>query len=163
MIYLALDNDAEGEAAAEEIANRLGRHRCRRVILPRKDLNECRQAGISAEEIRRCFETARSLDPPELLRAGSFADTVVNLFWPTDGQEPGYRLPWRKAGDRVVFRSGELTLWTGATGMGKTRIVQKFLRDNRARFDKKLGRTRLRSFPCRCRPSPTSGTSTKKF
>jgi hypothetical protein len=31
----------------------------------------------------------------------------------------------------------------GSTGMGKTRIVQKVLRDNRARFDKKLGRTRL--------------------
>src|SRR5262249_48631484 len=51
-IYLALDNDAEGEAAAEEIANRLSRHRCRRVILPRKDLNECRQAGISSDRAR---------------------------------------------------------------------------------------------------------------
>jgi twinkle protein len=127
MIYLALDNDAEGEAAAEEIANRLGRHRCRRVILPRKDLNECRQAGVGSEEIRRCFETARSLDPPELLRAGAFADAVVNLFWPTNGQEPGYRLPWRKAGDRVVFRPGELTLWTGATGMGKSQALSNAL------------------------------------
>jgi hypothetical protein len=31
----------------------------------------------------------------------------------------------------------------GSTGMDKTRIIQKFLRDNRAHFDKKLGRTRL--------------------
>jgi hypothetical protein len=31
----------------------------------------------------------------------------------------------------------------GGTGMGKTRIVQKFLRDHRAYFDQKLGRTRL--------------------
>jgi hypothetical protein len=31
----------------------------------------------------------------------------------------------------------------GSTGMGKTRIVQKFLRENRAHFDNKLGRTRL--------------------
>lgn len=31
----------------------------------------------------------------------------------------------------------------GATGMGKTRIIQKFLRDNRSRFDAKLGKTRL--------------------
>lgn len=82
VIYLALDMDAEGEAAAEEIANRLGRHRCRRVALPRKDLNECRQAGIGAEEIRRCFDAARSLDPPELVRAGAYTSDVVNLFWP---------------------------------------------------------------------------------
>jgi Cdc6-like AAA superfamily ATPase len=31
----------------------------------------------------------------------------------------------------------------GATGMGKTRIIQKFLRENRTHFDRKLGKTRL--------------------
>jgi hypothetical protein len=31
----------------------------------------------------------------------------------------------------------------GSTGMGKTRIIPKFLRDHRAHLDKKLGRTRL--------------------
>jgi hypothetical protein len=31
----------------------------------------------------------------------------------------------------------------GGTGMGKTRVVQKFLRDHRAHFDRKLGRTRV--------------------
>jgi twinkle protein len=92
-----------------------------------KDLNECRQAGISAAEIRQCFEAARSLDPPELVRAGAFADAVVNLFWPGDDREPGYRLPWHKAGDRLVFRPGELTLWTGATGMGKSQILSNAL------------------------------------
>jgi twinkle protein len=66
VIYLALDMDSDGEAAADEIANRLGRHRCQRVQLPRKDLNECRKAEITTEEIRLCFERARPLDPPEL-------------------------------------------------------------------------------------------------
>jgi twinkle protein len=127
VIYLALDMDAEGDAAADEIASRLGRHRCRRVVLPRKDLNDCRQAGISAADIRRCFEAARTLDPPELIRAGAFTDAVVNLFWPAEGGEPGYRLPWLKAGDRLLFRPGELTLWTGATGMGKSQILSHAL------------------------------------
>jgi twinkle protein len=127
VIYLALDMDAEGEAAADEIVSRLGRHRCRRVILPRKDLNDCLKAAISAAQIRQCFEAARSLDPPELERAGAYADAVVNLFWPASGDEPGYRLPWRKAGDRLVFRPGELTLWTGATGMGKSQILSNAL------------------------------------
>jgi twinkle protein len=126
-IYLALDMDAEGEAAAEEIANRLGRHRCSRVNLPRKDLNECRKAGIGLDEIRRCFEAARPLDPPELVRAGVFADAVVNLFWPTDDREPGYRLPWTKVGDRLLFRSAEMTLWTGATGAGKSLLLSHAL------------------------------------
>jgi hypothetical protein len=42
----------------------------------------------------------------------------------------------------------------GSTGMGKTRIVQKFLRDNRARFDKKLGRTRLPVVSIQMPPEP---------
>jgi hypothetical protein len=42
----------------------------------------------------------------------------------------------------------------GSTGMGKTRIVQKFLRDNRARFDRKLGRTRLPVVSIQMPPEP---------
>ena len=119
--------DAEGEAAVNEIVNRLGRHRCRRVILPRKDLNECRQVGISAEEIRQCFEAAKTLDPPELVRAGAYTEEVVNLFWPRGGVEPGYRLPWGKVTDLVLFRPGELTLWQGATGAGKSQVLSHAL------------------------------------
>jgi Cdc6-like AAA superfamily ATPase len=43
----------------------------------------------------------------------------------------------------------------GATGMGKTRIIQKFLRDNRTHFDKKLGRTRLPVVSIQMPPSPS--------
>ncbi len=126
-IFLALDADPEGDVAAEEIANRLGRHRCRRVRLPRKDLNECRKAGIGADEIRRAFEAAATLDPEELTRAGAFTDDVVSLFWPKAGDEPGYRLPWGKVADKLRFRPGELTLWTGATGAGKSQVLSHAL------------------------------------
>jgi hypothetical protein len=43
----------------------------------------------------------------------------------------------------------------GATGMGKTRIIQKFLRDNRSHFDKKLGKTRLPVVSIQMPPAPT--------
>src|ERR1700677_706360 len=42
----------------------------------------------------------------------------------------------------------------GSTGMGKTRIIQKVLRDNRTHFDKKLGRTRLPVVSIQMPPSP---------
>jgi twinkle protein len=127
VVYLALDMDPEGDAAAEEIANRLGRHRCRRVKLPRKDLNECRKAGISAAEIRAAFDAAATLDPEELTRAGAFTDGVISLFWPKAGEEPGYALPWNKIGGRLRFRPGELSLWTGGTGAGKSQVLSHAL------------------------------------
>jgi hypothetical protein len=42
----------------------------------------------------------------------------------------------------------------GGTGMGKTRVIQKFLRDNRAHFDKKLGRTRIPVVSIQMPPAP---------
>jgi hypothetical protein len=42
----------------------------------------------------------------------------------------------------------------GVTGMGKTRVVQKFLRDKRAHFDKKLGRTRVPVVSIQMPPAP---------
>ncbi|CAO3372870.1 AAA family ATPase [Azospirillum argentinense] len=122
-IYLALDNDPEGEAAVEEIVARLGRHRCRRVILPHKDANDCLTAGIPEAEIRRCFETAATMDPPELVRAGQFTDDVIRLFWPVEGQRVGYTLPYGKVRDRLLFRPGEFSIWTGPSGHGKSQIL----------------------------------------
>lgn len=123
VIYLALDNDAVGDEAAEEIAGRLGRHRCRRLKLPLKDLNDCRKMGIADSEVRACFDTAASLDPAELQRAGVYTDAVVNLFWPKEGAPLGYRLPFAKVVDQLIFRPAEVTLWTGASGSGKSQIV----------------------------------------
>jgi hypothetical protein len=42
----------------------------------------------------------------------------------------------------------------GSTGMGKTRVVQKFLRDNRAHFDRRLGRTRRPVVSIQMPPTP---------
>jgi len=127
MILLALDMDEPGEQAAQEIAERLGRHRCRRVRLPAKDLNECRKLGISKGEIDECFAQAEAMDPPELRRAGAFTEDVLGLFWPAGGHEPGYVLPWSSVRDKVLFRPGEMTIWTGATGAGKSQALSHAL------------------------------------
>ena len=43
----------------------------------------------------------------------------------------------------------------GATGMGKTRIIQRFLRENRSHFDRKLGKTRLPVVSIQMPPAPS--------
>lgn len=122
-IYLALDGDEQGDAAADEVANRLGRHRCLRVTLPRKDANECLMAGIPQEAIAEAINTAEHLDPDGLRWASHFAEGVVALFWPQPGVHEGYSTPYKKLGDKLLFRPGELTIWTGASGAGKSQIL----------------------------------------
>src|SRR4051794_8265210 len=43
----------------------------------------------------------------------------------------------------------------GVTGMGKTRVIQKFLRDNRSHFDQKLGKTRVPVVSIQMPPAPS--------
>lgn len=122
-IYLAMDMDKQGDEAAEEIANRLGRHRCYRVALPKKDANECLVAGVSKDIINAAIHGAVSLDPEGLRKASHFTDAVIHLFWPAEGQHVGYRTPYGKLGDRLLFRPAEVTLWSGASGAGKSQIL----------------------------------------
>lgn len=122
-IYLALDMDKEGEAAAVAIATRLGRHRCYRVNMPRKDGNQCLLDGVAQEEMDAAVRGAASLDPEGLRKPMDFEDEVINLFWPAEGSHVGYRMPYDKLDKRLLFRPAEVTLWSGASGSGKSQML----------------------------------------
>lgn len=122
-IYLATDMDEQGELAAAEIASRLGRHRCYRVTLPRKDANQCLVDGVSQAEIDQAIAKAKALDPDGLKRVVSFEDAIVKLFYPTASEPQGYSVPYSGLYGKLVFRPAEVTLWSGDTGSGKSQII----------------------------------------
>lgn len=122
-IFISTDMDAPGDEAAAEIASRLGRHRCYRVKLPHKDANECLMAGLSQADMDRFLADASNLDPEGLRHASDFVDDVTRLFWPEPGEKPGYSTPFNKLEGKLHFRPGELTLWSGAAGAGKSQIL----------------------------------------
>jgi twinkle protein len=122
-IYISTDMDKPGDEAAEEIAARLGRHRCYRVKLKHKDANECLVAGIGEFAMREAIDKAQSLDPDGLKRPGEYTDKVIHLFWPAHDQPEGYTLPYGKLTERFHLRPAEVTLWSGASGSGKSQII----------------------------------------
>lgn len=122
-IYLCFDNDTEGNTATFELIERLGRHRCRIIKLPLKDANECLKANISAEVIKECVTTARTLDPDELKSASHFVDQVIDEFYPQSNVQQGYNAPWEKTIKKVLFRPAELSVWTGINGHGKSQFL----------------------------------------
>ncbi len=121
-IYLALDDDKAGDEAAEEIAARLGRHRCYRVKLPLKDANDCLMEGISRDVIEEAFINAESLDPKGLRQPMDFLEEVTELFHPQEGQHVGYQTPYWKLKNLLIFKPGDTTVWTGASGAGKSQV-----------------------------------------
>lgn len=119
-LYLAMDDDGPGAEATAEIITRLGRERCRVVTLPHKDANECLMRGVFAEDIHAALKAAKTQDPEQLRQASEFADALVAEFATRVGHEVGVRLPWDKAGNSVVLRPEEVSIWLGVNGHGKS-------------------------------------------
>lgn len=126
-IYLCFDQDNAGQEAANEIAKRLGMHRCFLVELPYKDANECLKAGVFEDDITECFGGAKTHDPKELRSAHLFLDQIIEKFYPSGGKEVGIEAPWEKAKGRVLFRPSELSIWTGINGHGKSQFLGQIM------------------------------------
>ena len=122
-IFLCMDNDEEGQIATNELIERLGRHRCRVIVLPCNDANQCLQAGMTADTIKQCVAAAKSLDPEELKPAQHFVDQVIDIFHPKPDLFLGYRTPWDKTHGKILFRPEELSVWTGINGHGKSQFL----------------------------------------
>lgn len=123
-ICLCFDNDAAGKMNAREIAKKLGEWRCRLVTLPKKDANECLVSGIQVGEIIRCFINAEELKPDTLTTPMFFAEKVRNLFF--QGGLFGVQTPWKKLNDILKgWREGEVTIWSGRNGSGKSTILNQ--------------------------------------
>jgi twinkle protein len=138
LILVAMDQDEAGRKAADEIVKRLGPERCAIVNLPlpaepgAKCINACLRHDVSRAAIAEAVKAAKPRDPDELRAASDYADELVALFTDT-GPEIGLRTPWKKVGDELVFRPGELTVIAGQNGHGKSQIVGYMLADMAAR------------------------------
>lgn len=119
-IYLSMDMDSAGQKAIPELCDRLGRERTKVVTLPHKDANECLIQDVSREAMTIALRDARTLDPSELRNASEFADAI----WAEYGRiDDGILLPWPKTHELIKLRPGELSIWAGINGHGKSALV----------------------------------------
>lgn len=126
-IYLAFDNDDAGKKAREQVLTRLGRHRCYVLDFGKhKDANDLHQAG---ERLADVITGAKSCDPPELRSATEFVDDVLAIFEGRDNSV-GITLPWSRTERNVRLRLGEISVWAGFNGSGKSQIVGHVMVDS---------------------------------
>lgn len=127
-IYLCYDSDEAGQKGAKEVANRLGIDRCRVVTFPKKDANEYLMDNASREDFQRCLKESRTFDPEELRSMSEFWSGVKALFYPAHDQITNPFLSF--CGEKEFwfeFRPGELTVWTGYNGHGKSLMLNQIL------------------------------------
>lgn len=126
-ILVAFDDDEPGNKGAPEVIRRLGATRCKRLTFPAKDANEWLMQGASAEDFQSVAARAKPIDPQELRSAADYMARVKAMFYPAEGAtgDPCLRLdkdlPW------FEFRPGELTVWTGYNGHGKSLMLSQIL------------------------------------
>jgi twinkle protein len=123
-ILIAFDSDEAGQANAEKAIKRLGPHRCHLVCIPHKDANEALQAGRTAADAREWVSGAKAPSLPGVLTGIQLhkrlmAEVAVKPMPPTI---PIFNKGWTdEAG--LYFRDGEVTLWTGVSGNGKSTFL----------------------------------------
>lgn len=117
---LATDNDPSGEDCANQLGERLGRARCRRVYPRLKDYNEYLQCGLSKKYIEEDIEQAQEMFTPADASTLRYVEGAVELAVSPEkrkGQSTGWITLDTLFGG---WRLGEITTITGETGNGKS-------------------------------------------
>ena len=123
VIYVAFDMDDAGKKGAKEVAERLGRDRCRMVQLPYSDVNDCLRNGCSADDANDWIAAAKTIDPPELRGADEYADDIIREFYPPEGERIGFPTPWGALHGKLIFRPTEVVILNGINGHGKSQVL----------------------------------------
>lgn len=135
-IYICFDNDEIGVEGRNLVIERLGIERCKVVVLPEKDANECLLLGRTKDEIDEAFSSAQTQDPSELKSPTVFRDRVMKRFFPVDDDDLGTCLPWSKTYGAIRLRPSELSIWTGVNGHGKSLLLSQVMMDAMKRNDR---------------------------
>jgi len=127
-ICVCFDDDEVGRKGAAEVVQRLGVERCKVVEFGAKDANQWLMDGAGGEDFHGAIKDAKPLDPTELVSMADVMGQVKALFYPAPGlsHDPCLVIG-TKSYDWFEFRSGELTIWTGYNGHGKSLMLNQVL------------------------------------
>ncbi|KAJ1673626.1 hypothetical protein EV182_004867, partial [Spiromyces aspiralis] len=134
-IYIWLDDNCQGADAATKIANKLGVDRCL-IVRPRRQGNgeptflNASEALVNGMDLQRHLDDARPTQHEQIMDFSALRDAVqFELMNPEQVQGvqstdfPGFNETLKG------LRSGELTVLTGPTGVGKTTILSQLSLD----------------------------------
>jgi twinkle protein len=125
-VILATDQDAPGQALAEELARRIGKDKCRLAKFDKKDLNDVFTSDDpSQESIDDIIARAQpypisGLSDPEIYR-----DRINDLF--KQGTGKGISTGYPTVDEIYTVAPGQLTVVTGYPSSGKSNFVDQIM------------------------------------
>ena len=125
VIYIVMDTDDAGQNAVNEMVQRLGIWRCRNVILPYKDANECLTRNVPKKDIQKCFINATTYDLSELKSCANFASEIIEYKNNPDKLNGIVTSCFGLTDILKGWRKEELSIWTGQNGSGKSTFLSQ--------------------------------------
>jgi len=118
-IILATDGDEPGLFLRDELAKKIGPHKCYRVDYPHgcKDLNDV-LCTFSKHEVVSVINTAKPMPIDGLYSAGDMKQAVMGLY--ESGLKSGLSTGWASVDEFYTVRTCEMTIITGIPGSGKS-------------------------------------------
>ena len=134
-VILATDQDAPGQALAEELARRIGKEKCRVAKFSKKDLNEVYLGDPSqestdpsqegADRVRDVIDKAVAYPISGLSDASTYADRLNDLY--SQGTGKGFSTGYSSVDSIYTVAPGQLTVVTGYPSSGKSNFVDQIM------------------------------------
>ncbi|KAJ3679333.1 hypothetical protein LUZ60_017344 [Juncus effusus] len=133
-IILATDDDAPGQALAEELARRLGKERCWRVKWPLRnnvDATVCKDANevlvyLGVEALKEVIENAEMYPIKGLFTFRDFSQEIDN-YYKGSLQTLCMSTGWQSLDKYYKVMPGELTIVSGIPNSGKSEWIDALL------------------------------------
>lgn len=129
-IILATDQDAPGQALAEELARRIGKEKCRVAKFDKKDLNEVFLSDddptrTSKEIIDEILAAAQPYPIAGLTDPSAYKDRLNDLY--NKGTGKGFSTGYSSVDQIYTVAPGQLTVVTGYPSSGKSNFVDQLM------------------------------------
>lgn len=126
-IVLAYDDDEAGHKGMVTAVARLGLERCRVMRYSDcKDANDWLRAGATRDDFLAAHAKAKSIDPVQLHSIAEYAERMRAYMNPDPNAPTAPLLQIDVDLDWYEIRPGEVTLWTGINGHGKSLLLSQF-------------------------------------
>jgi twinkle protein len=123
-VTIATDNDAAGQACAEELARRIGKDKCRLTTIPAKDLNEV-MLRDGADAVRHVIASALPYPVAGLSEATKYEERLNDLWEKGNGK--GESTGYSNVDQIYTVAQGQLTVVTGYPSSGKSNFVDQLM------------------------------------
>jgi twinkle protein len=153
VFYIAVDMDAPGIKLENELAKRLGKHRCKRVNWSQKDANDELLHG----SIDNALKAAKPYPIEGTFTALDVSDDIDKLY------KEGFEAPlkpksqvWAALNEEFSMLRSQLTVVTGIPSHGKSNIIEHYCLDLIADNDLKMSFYSPEHFPMQLHHSQLS-------